>query len=174
MLKRICELKECGKTFETSDRRQRFCSHSCAASATTRGRKLTEAQKQAVSRSLKKFWKKKRLADPNYKQYMQQMGQNSQKGKHGEPRNIFDMSYSTKLKVIKRMRLPCSVCGWDEELCDLHHIRGRGGKDPHNHNNLTNLCPNCHRLAQRGLIAVEDLVTLEEHIGDKWLSYYYG
>ena len=43
----------------------------------------------------------------------------------------------------------CSVCGWDKMKCDLHHKipKRLGGKTTIE--NLTVLCPNCHRLEHR-------------------------
>jgi hypothetical protein len=41
------------------------------------------------------------------------------------------------------------VCGWSEEVCDVHHIDG-----DRTHNaleNLVTLCPNHHRVADRAL-----------------------
>lgn len=46
--------------------------------------------------------------------------------------------------------LACFVCGWKESSCDVHHVLPRrdGGSD--DLSNLTILCPNHHRLADRG------------------------
>jgi 5-methylcytosine-specific restriction endonuclease McrA len=52
----------------------------------------------------------------------------------------------------------CQICGWDKDSCDVHHIvaKSKGGK-----NTLLNgivLCPNDHRLANRGKILDKELV----------------
>jgi hypothetical protein len=56
---------------------------------------------------------------------------------------------------------PCSRCGWYEECCDIHHINGRMVDNCHGLWNLSILCPNCHRLADRGVILPKDIVNLE-------------
>lgn len=50
-------------------------------------------------------------------------------------------------RIIDRLDLGCSNCGWNEAKCDIHHIdhRAKGGSDCPT--NLTYICPNCHRLA---------------------------
>lgn len=80
------------------------------------------------------------------------------------------MSSRTRSKVIKRMKLSCFSCGWDKTTCDIHHIvpSSKGGTD--SHNNLTNLCPNCHRLAHEGKLVSFD--NLEDKIGDTWKEFY--
>ena len=47
-------------------------------------------------------------------------------------------------------KLACFVCGWEESSCDVHHVipKRDGGSDVLS--NLTILCPNHHRLADRG------------------------
>lgn len=37
----------------------------------------------------------------------------------------------------------CSMCGWSESVCDIHHITPL---------QVTVLCPNCHRKIHRGLL----------------------
>lgn len=85
--------------------------------------------------------------------------------------SILDLSRRTITKVIERMKLGCSNCGWDETPGDLHHIipKSKGGSD--SHSNLSHLCPNCHRKAHRGLIT--KFVSLDEMIGDAWKQYYF-
>lgn len=91
------------------------------------------------------------------------------------PDNILAISKRTTSKILKRMGLPCSCCGWyvDGVALDIHHIipRSDGGTDEHT--NLTYLCPNCHRLVHSGIIKPETLVNLQDYIGDGWREYYY-
>lgn len=70
------------------------------------------------------------------------------------------------------MKIACSNCNWDKDICDIHHIRGRKIQNPHDHENLCYLCPNCHRLAHKGKI--EKLISLKEFIGDLWKNFYFG
>ena len=90
------------------------------------------------------------------------------------PQNIYELSSRTRIKVIKRLNIGCSRCGWNEDICDMHHINGRKIKDCHNHNNLCYLCPNCHRKIHNGKIKKEELINLFDYIGDNWKQYYYG
>ncbi len=57
----------------------------------------------------------------------------------------------------------CFTCGWDKTVCDIHHIipKSKGGTD--SYDNLTILCPNCHRLAHTDLTFKHTSIT--ERIG---------
>lgn len=83
---------------------------------------------------------------------------------------ILKFSRRTMVKVMKRLNAGCSVCGWSDCACDIHHVlsRKKGGSD--SHDNLTYLCPNHHRKAHGGQI--KDFVTLTEQIGNKWKDVY--
>lgn len=99
----------------------------------------------------------------------------STRGKYKcNPESLMDLSKRTISKILSRIKLACFCCGWDSANCDIHHIvpKAKGGND--SHSNLTYICPNCHRLAHKGKIAVEDLKTLEEVLKDNWKKYYYG
>jgi len=55
-------------------------------------------------------------------------------------------------RIIKKLgpkEFKCFICEWNEVMCDIHHIiaKSKGGSD--NFDNLTVLCPNHHRLADR-------------------------
>jgi len=71
-------------------------------------------------------------------------------------------------------KIGCSNCGWNETVGDIHHIKGRKIPDADNHENLSYLCPNCHRKAHRGLLKEEELINLQDQFGDKWKEYYDG
>jgi hypothetical protein len=90
--------------------------------------------------------------------------------------SILNISTRTAQKILKRMwevgKLKCSNCGWDKTVGDVHHINGRKIENADSHNNLTYLCPNCHRLAHRKLL--NKFITLEEQIGNDWMNYFYG
>lgn len=85
--------------------------------------------------------------------------------------SIYEISSRTRSKIIKRLNLGCFNCGWDKSSCDLHHIlpKSHGGSD--SHDNITYICPNCHRLAHEGKIS--KLVSFTEKIGDNWKKVYY-
>lgn len=88
------------------------------------------------------------------------------------PKNLLDVSKRTTTKILRRLEIGCSNCGWDKTICDLHHIvhRKDGGTD--DHSNLTYICPNCHRLAHDGKLT--KFTTVDEQIGNRWKDYYFG
>lgn len=90
------------------------------------------------------------------------------------PDNIFDVSSRTTRKILTRMNLKCSHCGWNKDICDIHHINGKKIENPNNHRNLSYLCPNCHRLAGKGKILKEELINLYDYVGDNWKQHYYN
>jgi len=55
----------------------------------------------------------------------------------------------------KKQRIPntkCSHCGWDKAYCDRHRKIPELG---YTTQNVAVLCPNCHRLAELGIIKVD-------------------
>ena len=88
------------------------------------------------------------------------------------PENLCDVSSRTVKKIMNRLNLGCSNCGWNLASLDLHHIvpRSKGGSN--SNVNLTALCPNCHRLAHAGKLS--SMIPLTEHIGDSWKEHYYS
>jgi len=87
---------------------------------------------------------------------------------------LFDLSSRTVTKILKRMKIGCSRCGWNQASCDLHHIHGRKIENSHDHTNLSLLCPNCHRLVSEKKIVTENLQNLFDQIGDSWKDFYFG
>lgn len=85
--------------------------------------------------------------------------------------DLFDLSTRTIQKIVKRAKLNCAVCGWDEDTCDIHHIvsRARGGSNVLE--NLVCICPNCHRKAHSKKISAEFLSSLSMKDFD-WRKYY--
>ena len=67
-------------------------------------------------------------------------------------------------------KLSCSSCGWNEAYCDIHHIipRSKGGTD--DYDNLTYICPNCHRLAHRNKLS--NFTSIKDQIGDSWKDFF--
>lgn len=92
-----------------------------------------------------------------------------------EAKSLLEISARTARKILIRMKLPCSNCGWFVEGVggDLHHIkpRGKGGSDEHK--NLAYICPNCHRLAHTGRLNVEKLISFQDLVGDDWKKFYF-
>lgn len=88
------------------------------------------------------------------------------------PNNLLDMSSRTVTKLIRRMNIGCSVCGWKDALCDIHHIVPRRKGGTNDNNNLTILCPNHHRLIHEG--AELPIKSVTDHIGEEWRKHYYA
>jgi hypothetical protein len=161
----VCE--QCKTTFLSRDARRHFCSLSCAAVAHNTIRHITTEHRKRSSESLRKWWAR-------HPEKRSKQGQESQKGKHKTPTSIMELSKRTISKICRRLNLKCSRCRWGEETGDIHHIipKKKGGSDAHS--NLSYLCPNCHRLADRGKIQPRKLLPLDRMIGDRWKSFYYG
>lgn len=48
----------------------------------------------------------------------------------------------------------CTICGWDEAPCDVHHILSRKDGGTNEYSNLIILCPNHHRLVTKKLLVL--------------------
>jgi 5-methylcytosine-specific restriction endonuclease McrA len=88
--------------------------------------------------------------------------------------SILDLSSRTVRKILQRLNVGCSRCGWHEGGCDIHHVHGRKIVNANVHSNLALLCPNCHRLVHEHKILPESLVTLDHQVGDSWKDQYGG
>jgi hypothetical protein len=141
--------KYCGKelNLHSGNKRNVFCSLSCAAKFSNINKIISEDQKIKISASLKEFYKKNPKAKSENGEWSKHIGQstkNRYKGKYVE--SILQLSKRTVTKILKRLNIGCSQCGWNKSTCDIHHIKGRKIENPHSHYNLTYVCPNCHRL----------------------------
>jgi hypothetical protein len=86
--------------------------------------------------------------------------------------NIMDLSLKDRKNLlIKTNSYSCSCCGWDKDICDIHHIRGRDDDECNDHGNLTILCPNCHRLAHSKIIDSKNWKTIKQKLGKNWKNY---
>lgn len=163
----------CGVVFNVSDKRQKFCSRSCSATYNNKNRFVSKRTRKKTSDTL--------FARNNDGLSRQQVIQRKCAEKHAsyirknENITLRDLSKRTCTKIFKRMKLPCSNCGWyvDGAVGDIHHIieQKKGGSNEHD--NLSYLCPNCHRLVHSGIINATDLICLDDYIGDEWRDYYF-
>ena len=131
---------------------------------------MTGAQRQQAAESLRRYWKE------HPKQH-QENANRSQKGKHKKRKTIqtfFDLPARTRCKIIQRLKVACFNCGWGEEVGDVHHIipKAKGGSN--SHDNLTYLCPNCHRLVHKGKLQSTNLKSFQKVVGEQWKALYYG
>lgn len=180
----------CKNTFETNNKRKKTCTRKCAGKSTIPFHKeKTEAQKRKASETVLQLCK-----DPVHRQKISDglrdyFTNNPDKIRKGEaqsvavgkgtkgkyvqnPENILQLSSRTTSKVLLRLNIGCSNCGWDKDVCDIHHIHGKKIPNANNHSNLCYLCPNCHRLAHKHKI--DKLISLQEMIGEKWKEFYFG
>ena len=172
LIQKICP--SCKDAYETTDSRRIFCSRQCAARYNNTGRKPTEEHKKKVGESLSRLYAKQPSLIQRGHKHALAVAKYT-RGRHNKnPKHIFNMSKRTTSKILRRLAIGCSFCGWDKALGDIHHIEGRKISDPHNHKRLSYLCPNCHRLVESGKIDTKELMTFEEQVGDKWLEFYYG
>ncbi len=88
------------------------------------------------------------------------------------PDNLLSVSPRTVSKILKRLGVSCSNCGWDKTSLDLHHIVHQSDNGTDEDSNITALCPNCHRMAHEGSLTV--FVSITDQIGDAWREHYYA
>jgi len=55
----------------------------------------------------------------------------------------------------------CMRCGWSEAPCDTHHIIPKESGGKYSISNGIILCPNCHRLANFGILSVDELKAIK-------------
>lgn len=185
---KYCE--RCGKEHDGSFGSGRFCSRVCANTRT-----ITIKQKQKTSSSIKdsfqEYFEKGCICEKcgkvfHSKDFSRKLCFDClpktikhTKGKEN-PKSIKDVSKRTASKIFKRLKLPCSCCGFfvDNVVLDIHHIKPKseGGSD--NMDNLTYICPNCHRIVHTDLSLLQKpLVSIEQQLlecGKNWLDFYYG
>lgn len=90
-----------------------------------------------------------------------------------EMHTLYEIRNRTYFKdlLIKMGLNQCSLCGWNKSSIEIHHINGRKIIDPHNHYNLTIVCPNCHSEIEAGLIPEEKLTRMSDSVPENWKDY---
>ena len=173
-MSKICEM--CGKEHDGSYGSGRFCSRACANT-----RRRSAETREKVSNSLKNYF----IALENTDRVCEKCGKiyhskdNTRKlcfdclptiikyiKTEKQVNSILDLSKRTVEKVLHRLDLPCTCCGAYVKgvVWDVHHITPKkfGGTD--DMNNLTYICPNCHRIAHTDINLLSNkLVSLEEY-----------
>ncbi len=171
------ECLNCGKIFTPKDRRGKFHNRSCAVQYNNKRRPpMSDQQKEKLSKALKKRHTEGIWSQKGSEAHSKAVGKTTKgKFKGNEITSIWDVSRRTTAKILKRLKIGCSICRWDVGPCDIHHIvsKANGGGDEHS--NLTYICPNCHRAYHCGALKNDfQFITLDEYIGDRWKEYYYG
>lgn len=57
-------------------------------------------------------------------------------------------------RYMRKKHKGCQVCGWDKDVCDVAHIIPRKRNGCYKEENLLYLCPNCHRLFDKGKLKI--------------------
>lgn len=147
----------------------------------------TETRKARIAEGLRKFYaanpdrcmaqaerfREAETQNPEAFAAGRQAGSTNSPHRPTPPTSLLEVSSRTVRKVLTRLKVGCSRCSWSEGISDIHHIRGRKIPDANNHNNLTLICPNCHRLVHERKVKPETLIPLSVYIGDTWKRYYY-
>lgn len=170
----------CGKEFFEEWRKDKqtirhkpllYCSRQCANT-----RCHTSEQRKKTSKTLSEGFLSGRLSPWN-KGKKTDLQQYTTFERERGPTSLLELSSRTVQKIVRRLGLGCSYpgCNWKIEgvVGDIHHIipKKKGGTDEHS--NLTYLCPNCHREVHAGVKDTSKLVTLVDHIGDRWKVLYF-
>lgn len=154
----------CEKELKKKRYKTKFCNSSCSATFNNKNRTMSNEHKERL----------KKIITESEIPWSKIVGI-STKGKYKKNiKSILELSSKTVQKIIKRLNLGCSKCGWNEGTCDIHHINGRKIDNPDNHENLSLVCPNCHRLVHENKIKKESLITLKTFLPDNWKDCYYG
>jgi len=64
----------------------------------------------------------------------------------------------------------CFNCGWNKSICDVHHIISRKNDGTDDYENLIVVCPNCHRLIEKGLLDPTSIPTVSDRYRTMSLS----
>lgn len=139
----------CDKKFDAEMREikrgnAKFCSRSCSVSNLNKLRisvKLICQNEECIKEYLSK--------NKNSKYCSTRCSNRSRLLRSGYKGNTRNKIKRDIINYIGSNNFKCFICGWDEDSCDIHHIlpKSKGGKD--DFSNLSVLCPNHHRLADR-------------------------
>lgn len=189
------QCKKCGKEFNVECTENQFnkgkykhyCSRHCANSHI-----LTDIQKQHISEGLKnsslishihtyicdncgKEFKSKKTFKKSRQIHCNDCIRNIKHSNENELKSILDCSKRTITKILKRSNIGCSICGWNEATCDIHHIipKKNGGAD--DNDNLIIVCPNCHRVIHSNKKYSEEYLRSKNIVNtfNNWKDFYH-
>lgn len=174
-MKRYCEC--CGKEL-TKKTQKKFCCASCSAKVGNKSRKITtkgRTRLRSCIRCGKEFYASIHL---NAARCICEDCKKHNRPHHKEKKSIKtlkDISKKTFVKILKNMGAKCSICGWNESTCDVHHIipSSEGGTD--DFTNLIVVCPNCHRVCHTTNKYTKEFLS-ERNITLKynnWMDFYH-
>jgi len=168
---KTCKNPECQTVLEEPTR-NKFCGRSCAASYNNSHRSVSQETKSKIARGVTAYYAEHKVSEAAMAK-QRELKAKPTSNRH-KLKSVCEVSSRTTSKIVNRIGLGCSRCGWNEAACDIHHICGRDIPDADNHSNLSLLCPNCHRMIHSGLICPEELMPLSEQWPDNWRDFYYG
>jgi len=177
---RECLWEGCGKEFkaiitETKKGDGRFCSQGCAARYNNIRRKPHNLICKNCGDPFQSVMPQAKYCGHSCRRHQKCI---TSKKYNAHPGNHV-YHFSGKIKK-KYGRLPCMVkncgpegkgCGWTTEFlqahditCDIHHItpRSKGGDD--SFSNLAPMCQNAHKLADKGHISRDRMVTMADYV----------
>ena len=176
----IIKCPKCSTEFEKYNKwgdARKFCSRKCANS-----KKHSNETKEKISKMLKgKYTKtykcvtcgKKYIGHNRYKKCSDCKRKVIYTRKNLTVDDLMKLSSRTVQKIIQRAGVGCSLCGWNEASCDIHHIIHKKDGGSHDIDNLIIICPNCHRSIH--INGKDDKLLYEHSIKNKfsdWLKYY--
>lgn len=181
----VCE--NCGKEHDGTFGSGRFCCRSCANS-----RHFSKEVKEKISKGVIKYNNENKLT---YTYICEKCNKGFQTTKTFKKNNhiycddckrtvkhvktditsILDVSKRTITKILNRSNVGCSLCGWNESTCDIHHIipKSKGGNNELD--NLIIICPNCHRVIHNTDKYSVDLLKTKsiDKIFSNWKKFYH-
>jgi len=191
---------ECSKKLLYDKRKNNFCCKSCSVTFNNRKRNLSDITKNKISTSLQKnidilkkcegcqndFYTKRKnqkfccskCSHPIKSEISKDLWKDDEyknKIKNGLKIKWIEKSINRRVikKIFKKLNISCCICEWNEDVCDIHHINGKKIENYNDHNNLTYICPNCHRLVHSGKINKNKLKSLNEILPENWKDIYY-
>lgn len=170
LVKIVCE--QCGKEFEATYKKRKFCSSSCAAICHNTGRVVTIEHRRKVSLALtgKHYHGEPKVKNKICKKCGKEFYPNKSfrkycsyacflKDKNRGRHNNGKISYRTFMKILKRAfpSWKCPLCDWSMTF-EVHHVNGR--KD-NAIESLVMVCPNHHSAIHKGYLDKDQLLLLE-------------
>ena len=189
----ICTCKKCGKEYEVTcsdaawkaGRYKHCCSLSCANS-----RPMTQERLDKIRNGIKVYYENQEYhytCEKCGKEFVRKS--QIKKGRHihcnecklqrvhvkEEPQSLLDLSSRTVSKILYRAKCSCSICGWNESSCDIHHIVPKSKGGTNDADNLIIVCPNCHRVIHTtDKYDIEYLKTLAvDKTFNNWREFYH-
>lgn len=175
-MKREYKCHWCGKVIDykpCAARKMKYCSRKCFGEATTAKHSITCACEFCGKEFTKRTSDSKRFCS----QLCAARGTAVEKFGYSidEQRKLSknQNSHQSATKLAKKiLGDKCAICGWEEETCDVHHIKPRSESGSHSLTNLIVVCPNHHRLIRNHKISDDEVWHIwQERYGTIKLPY---